>query len=233
MPQLPETVISMLACARIGAVHSLVFSGFSARLFRERVREIEPKVVITADGFYRNGQVIRLKEEVDRALLGTAQDIPESVVVVHRANVDVDMDSARDYWYEDLVRHERPHAPAEIMAADDPLFILHTSGTSGKPKGMIHSHGGYMVGVHRTFKWVFDLKPTDIFWCSADPGWITGHSYLVYGPLLAGTTTVMYEGHSLYPQADRMWNIISKYGVTILHFSYSDQDPDALRSSLS
>ncbi|WP_432738497.1 acetate--CoA ligase [Maridesulfovibrio sp. FT414] len=219
MPQLPETVISMLACARIGAVHSLVFSGFSARLLRERLCEIKPRVVITADGFYRNGQVIRLKEEVDRALLSTPDGIAESVVVVHRANVEVEMDSARDCWYADLVRHERPHAPAEIMAADDPLFILHTSGTTGKPKGMVHSHGGYMVGVHRTFKWVFDLKPTDIFWCSADPGWITGHSYLVYGPLLAGTTTVMYEGHSLYPQADRMWNIVSKYGVTIFYTS--------------
>ncbi|WP_320006943.1 acetate--CoA ligase [Maridesulfovibrio sp.] len=219
MPQLPETVIAMLACARIGAVHSLVFSGFSARLLRDRVREVNPRVVVTVDGFYRNGQVIRLKEEVDRALLDDPAEALESVVVVHRANVDVNMDSARDCWYEDLVRHERPHAPAEIMAADDPLFILHTSGTSGKPKGLVHSHGGYMVGVQRTFKWVFDLKPTDIFWCSADPGWITGHSYLVYGPLLAGTTTVMYEGHSLYPQADRLWNIISKYGVTIFYTS--------------
>lgn len=219
MPQLPETVISMLACARIGAVHSLVFSGFSARLLRERVREVQPKVVVTADGFYRNGQVIRLKEEVDRALIDTPADSLESVVVVHRANVEVVMDSARDYWYADLVRHEKVQASAEIMDANDPLFLLHTSGTTGRSKGIVHTHGGYMVGVHRTFNWVFDLKPTDIFWCSADPGWITGHSYLVYGPLLAGTTTVMYEGHALYPQADRLWHIISKYGVTIFYTS--------------
>ncbi|SDK42933.1 acetyl-CoA synthetase [Maridesulfovibrio ferrireducens] len=219
MPQLPETVISMLACARIGAVHSLVFSGFSAKHLRERIREIQPRVVVTVDGFYRNGQVIRLKEAVDHALLDSPAEKLESVVVVHRANVEVEMDSARDYWYEDIVRHERAHASSEIMDSNDPLFILHTSGTAGKPKGIIHSHGGYMVGVHRTFKWVFDLKPTDIFWCSADPGWITGHSYLVYGPLLAGTTTVMYEGHALYPQADRLWNIISKYGVSIFYTS--------------
>ena len=219
MPQLPETVISMLACARIGAVHSLVFSGFSAKYLRERIMEVGPRVIVTVDGFYRNGQILRLKEEVDRAIYGLPAETPESVIVVHRANVDVDMDSARDYWYEDLVRHERAHASAEIMDADDPLFILHTSGATEKPKGIIHSHGGYMVGVHRTFKWVFDLKPTDIFWCSADPGWVTGHSYLVYGPLLAGTTTVMYEGHSLYPQADRVWNIISKYGVSIFYTS--------------
>lgn len=219
MPQLPETVVSMLACARIGAVHSLVFSGFSARLLRERIREIKPKVVITADGFYRNGQVVRLKEEVDRALIDNPADSLESVVVVHRANVEVVMDSSRDYWYADLVRHEKAQAAAEIMSANDPLFLLYTSGTTGKSKGIIHTHGGYMVGVHRTFNMVFDLKPTDIFWCSADPGWITGHSYMVYGPLLTGTTTVMYEGHSLYPQADRLWHIISKYGVTIFYTS--------------
>lgn len=219
MPQLPETIISMLSCARIGAVHSLVFSGFSARLLRERVREIKPKVVVTADGFYRNGQVVRLKEEVDRALIDNPAESLESVVVVHRANVDVVMDSSRDYWYADLVRHEKTQAAAEIMDANDPLFLLYTSGTSAKSKGIVHTHGGYMVGVHRTFNMVFDLKPTDIFWCSADPGWITGHSYMVYGPLLAGTTTVMYEGHALYPQADRLWNIISKYGVSIFYTS--------------
>ncbi|WP_034632893.1 acetate--CoA ligase [Maridesulfovibrio bastinii] len=219
MPQLPETVVSMLACARIGAVHSLVFSGFSARLLRERIKEIQPKVVITADGFYRNGQVVRLKEEVDRALIDNPADSLESVVVVHRANVEVVMDSSRDYWYADLVRHEKTQAAAEIMDANDPLFLLYTSGTTGKSKGIVHNHGGYMVGVHRTFNMVFDLKPTDIFWCSADPGWITGHSYMVYGPLLAGTTTVMYEGHALYPQADRLWHIISKYGVTIFYTS--------------
>ena len=160
---------------------------------------------------------MNLKAIVDEALMGVCADCVETVVVVHRANVERDMVDGRDIAYEDLIRHERPVAPTEVMEASDPLFLLYSSGTTGKPKGMVHCHGGYMVGVHRTLNWVFDIKPTDIFWCTADAGWITGHSYLVYGPLMAGTTTVMYEGHPLYPAPDRCWDIVERHGVTIFY----------------
>jgi len=217
MPPLPEAVISMLATAKIGAIHSLVFAGFSAKALRGRIRDVKAKLVITADGFYRNGQIIRLKQTVDEALVGACADCVDSVVVVHRAKVDTDMLDGRDFWYDDLVRRERPESPTEVMEANDTLFLLHTSGATGTPKIVSHCHGGYMVGVHRTLNHVFDIKPTDIFWCTADLGWVTGHSAVVYGPLLAGTTTLLYEGHPNYPQADRMWHIVSKYGVTIFY----------------
>ncbi|MDY7000293.1 MAG: acetate--CoA ligase, partial [Thermodesulfobacteriota bacterium] len=217
MPLLPETIISMLAVAKIGAVHSLIYGGFSAKVLRGRINDAQAKMVITADGFYRNGRVINLKSIVDEALVGICAECVETVVVVHRAGVDSEMVGSRDVWYEDLVRQARPEATTEVMDANDTLFLLYSSGTTGKPKGIVHAHGGYMVGVHHTLKWVFDIKPTDIFWCTADAGWITGHSYMVYGPLMAGTTTVMYEGHPLYPQADRLWNIVEKYGITILY----------------
>ncbi len=217
MPPLPETVIAMLACAKIGAVHSLVFAGFSAKALRSRIRDVNARVVVTADGFYRNGQIIKLKPIVDEALVDLCVDCVDSVVVVHRAKVDVDMHEGRDFRYDELIRRQRPEAPTEVMDAGDPLFLLHTSGATGTPKIVEHCHGGYMVGVHRTLTHVFDIKPTDIFWCTADPGWVTGHSAVVYGPLLAGTTTLIYEGHPNYPQADRMWHIVSKYGVTIFY----------------
>jgi acetyl-CoA synthetase len=217
MPLLPETVVGMLACAKIGAIHSLIYGGFSAKVLRERVNDAKAKAVITADGFYRNGRPVTLKPIVDEALVGACADCVESVVVVKRANIAVEMSDTRDLWYEDLVRQESPECVTEIMGAGDTLFLLYSSGTTGKPKGIVHAHGGYMVGVARTLNWVFDIKPTDIFWCTADAGWITGHSYLVYGPLIAGTTTVMYEGHPLYPAADRFWNIIDRFGVTILY----------------
>jgi len=219
MPLLPETAIAMLAVAKIGAVHSMIYGGFSAKVLRERINDAKAKLVVTADGFYRNGRVVNLKHIVDEALLGSCAECVETCVVVHRANVDAEMHEPRDLWYEDLVRRERPASPTEVMHADDPLFLLYSSGTTGKPKGIVHSHAGYMVGVNRTLKWVFDLKPTDIFWCTADTGWITGHSYVIYGPLIAGTTTVMYEGHPLYPQADRLWDVVARYGVTILYTS--------------
>jgi acetyl-CoA synthetase len=217
MPPLPETVISMLAVAKIGAIHSLVFAGFSAKALRQRINDAQAKLLITSDGFYRNGQIIKLKETADEALIGACADCVESMVVVRRCNISVDMFDGRDFQYEDLIRQERNEAPTEVMDADDPLFLLYTSGTTGKPKGIVHSHAGYMVGVHRTLTTVFDIKPTDIFWCTADPGWVTGHSASVYGPLMAGTTTLMYEGHPNYPQADRLWAIVAKFGVTIFY----------------
>ena len=219
LPNLPETVIAMLATAKIGAPHCLVFAGFSAKALRERIRSTGAQTVITADGFYRNGQVVGLKSVVDEALSGEDSPWVRRVIVVHRANLQANMVEGRDHWYSDLVRHERPQAHTEAMDAQDPLFILHTSGATGRPKGVVHSHGGYMVGVNRTFTWVFDVKDTDIFWCTADLGWVAGHTGAVYGPLMAGTTTLIYEGHPLYPQADRFWNIVSKYGVTILYTS--------------
>jgi len=217
MPLLPETLIAMLATAKIGAIHVCVFGGFSAKVLRERICDSQAKVLVTADGFYRNGRVINQKAVVDEALTDACADCVDTVVVVHRAGVDVEMVSARDIWYADLVRNEFPETPTEVMEATDPLFLLHTSGTSGRSKAVVHTHGGYMVGVARSMNWVFDIKPTDIFWCTADSGWITGHSYVVYAPLLCGTTTLMYEGHPLYPQADRMWSMVARYGVTAFY----------------
>ncbi|WP_045211970.1 acetate--CoA ligase [Desulfonatronovibrio magnus] len=216
LPPLPETMIAMLAVAKVGAVHSMVFAGFSAKALRDRIEDAEAKLIITADGFYRNGRVINLKSIVDEALVGGC-DCLDTVVVVHRANVEVEMTEMRDIWYEDLVRQESPISETEVMDSEDMLFLLYSSGTTGKPKGIVHTHGGYMVGVHRSLNWVFDIKPTDIFWCTADAGWITGHSYVVYGPLMAGTTTIMFEGHPLYPQADRLWHIVARYGVNIFY----------------
>lgn len=216
LPPLPETMIAMLAVAKVGAVHSMVFAGFSAKALRDRIDDAQAKLVITADGFYRNGRVINIKSIVDEALVGGC-DCIDTVVVVHRANVETEMTEMRDLWYEDLVRKESPVSETEVMDSEDMLFLLYSSGTTGKPKGIVHTHGGYMVGVHRSLNWVFDIKPTDIFWCTADAGWITGHSYVVYGPLLAGTTTIMFEGHPLYPQADRLWHIVARYGVNIFY----------------
>lgn len=216
MPLIPQTMVTMLACAKIGAVHCLVFTGFSAKVLRQRILETQAKVVVTADGFYRNGCLIALKNLVDEALMAGGDSV-ETVIVANRATLDVHMSEARDISYDALIRQEHSEAATEVMEAHDPLFILHTAGISGESKGVVHGHGGYMVALHRSLNWVFDIKPTDIFWCTGDLGWITGHSYVLYGPLIAGTTTVMYEGHPLYPQADRMWDIIARYGVTILY----------------
>ncbi|AMD92226.1 acetyl-coenzyme A synthetase [Desulfomicrobium orale DSM 12838] len=216
MPPIPQTVTAMLACAKIGAIHCGVFSGFSAKVLRQRVAELGAKLVFTADGFYRNGRLLPLKATVDEALMSGCSCV-ETVIVACRANLDVDMSETRDVWYEAIIRQERPESATEVMNADDPLFILHTADSTGESKGVIHGHGGYMVGLHRTMDWIFDIKPTDIFWCTGDMAWIIGHSYAVYGPLVAGTTTVMYEGHPLYPQADRIWDMVDRHGVTILY----------------
>jgi acetyl-CoA synthetase len=215
LPNIPEIAVAMLGCAKIGAIHSVVYGGFSAHALRERINHAEARVVITVDGFQRNGKVIKLKEVVDEAM--TACDTVETVIVVKRAGVDIDMSDGRYLWFHDIMEGESASFNTVSMDANDPLYILYTSGTTGKPKGVVHCHGGYMVGINRTLKWVFDIKETDIFWCAADPGWVTGHSYIVYGPLIAGTTTVMYEGHPLFPGPDRMWQIIEKYGINILY----------------
>jgi len=215
LPNIPEIAVVMLGCAKIGAIHSVVYGGFSAHALRDRVNHAEARVVVTVDGFHRNGKIIKLKEVVDDAM--TACPSVETVIVIQRAGVEIDMTDGRYLWFHDLMEGEPSTFDTVEMDATDPLYILYTSGTTGKPKGVEHCHGGYMVGIHRTLKWVFDIKETDIFWCAADPGWVTGHSYIVYGPLCAGTTTVMYEGHPLFPGPDRMWQIIQKYGINILY----------------
>ncbi|MCA9872410.1 MAG: acetate--CoA ligase, partial [Anaerolineales bacterium] len=217
MGRIPELMIAMLACAKIGAMHSVVYGGFSTEALHERIDDSQSKVLITSDGAWLRGSIIELKrianEAVDRS--GTIQ----SVICVKRTGVDVEMVQGRDYWYHDLMALPiaDPNAATEVMDAEDPLFILYTSGTTGKPKAILHTHGGYMVWTSTTLKWVFDIKPEDVWWCAADPGWITGHSYIVYAPLILGATSLMYEGAPTYPYPDRWWSLIAKYGVTILY----------------
>ncbi|HEY3352670.1 MAG TPA: acetate--CoA ligase [Polyangia bacterium] len=220
MPRIPEIVFAMLATAKIGAIHSVVYGGFSVEALAARIDDSESKVVITADGGYMNGKTVELKKIVDEALKRCGH--PEHVVVVKRAGVPVTMEPGRDYWYHDLINlplgKSTPHnSQTEEMDANDPLFILYTSGTTGKPKAVVHTHGGYMVGVHSTLTDVFDLREEDRFWCTADPGWVTGHSYIVYGPLLAGATSFMYEGAPTFPYPDRWWSMAAKYGVTVMY----------------
>ena len=213
LPMIPEAAVAMLACARIGAAHSVVFGGFSAHSLTDRINDAEAKVLITADGGYRRGEVFPLKEAADEAIAGCPTI--ESVVVVRRGGNDVEMLEGRDHWYHDLMAAADPVCPAEPMDSEQLLFLLYTSGTTGTPKGIMHTSGGYLAHVAYTHKYVFDLHAdTDVYWCTADVGWITGHSYIVYGPLANGATQVMYEGVPNYPANDRFWAIIEKYGVT-------------------
>jgi acetyl-CoA synthetase len=217
MPRIPEIMIAMLACAKIGAIHSVVYGGFSVDALQGRIEDSQSKVVVTADGGYMNGKVVELKKTVDEALKRCPT--VESVIVVQRNGQQVTMEAGRDYWYQELMRLPivNRNSPTEPMDSEDPLYILYTSGTTGKPKAILHVHGGYMVGVYSSLKYVFDLKDEDRFWCAADPGWVTGHSYIVYGPLLMGATSFMYEGAPTYPYPNRWWSMIEKYGINILY----------------
>jgi acetyl-CoA synthetase len=215
MPMVPELPVAMLACARIGAIHSVVFSGFSSEALAVRIRDSGAKILITADGAYRRGRIVQLKKTADEALA----KIPsiQNVVVLRRTGSDVEMKEGRDFWWDDLMRENSLNSQAVPLESEHPLYILYTSGTTGRPKGVVHDTGGYLVWLYATMKWVFDIKPEDIYWCTADIGWVTGHSYVVYGPLLHGATSVMYEGAPDYPAPDRWWEIIERYSVSIFY----------------
>ncbi|MDB9429311.1 acetate--CoA ligase [Microcystis aeruginosa CS-555/01A07] len=225
LPMIPEAAIAMLACARIGAPHSVVFGGFSADALRDRLNDAAAKVVITADGGFRKDKVVALKEQVDLALADNSAPSVEKVLVVQRSKEPINMVADRDYWWHDLQKQVSANCPAEPMDSEDMLFILYTSGSTGKPKGVVHTTGGYNLYTHVTSKWIFDLKDTDVYWCTADVGWITGHSYIVYGPLSNGATTVMYEGVPRPSNLGCFWDVIEKYRVNIFYTA-----PTAIRA---
>lgn len=217
LPMIPEAAIAMLACARIGAPHTVVFGGFSAEALKGRLLDAEAKLVITADGGWRKDAIIPLKEQVDKALENNRVPSVKNVLVVKRTEQPIEMKADRDHWWHELKAHASADCPAEEMDSEDILFILYTSGTTGKPKGVVHTTGGYNLYTHITTKWVFDLHEDDIYWCSADVGWITGHSYIVYGPLSNGATILMYEGVPRKSNQGCFWDVIEKYGVTIFY----------------
>jgi len=225
LPMIPELCISMLACARIGAIHSVVFGGFSAEALRDRMLDCDPKLLICCDGYYRGGRVIRSKDNADEAL-DACPDV-KKVIVVNRANIGVNMKERRDYWWHDEMAayDSKPTCDAEVMDAEDPLFILYTSGSTGKPKGVMHTQAGYLLYAMMTTKWVFDLKEEDTYWCTADIGWVTGHSYVLYGPLGLGGTSIVFEGVPSYPHPDRFWDIVEKYRVSVFYTA-----PTAIRA---
>ena len=223
MPMIPEAVVAMLACMRIGAAHTIVFGGFSSEALADRINDAGAVAVITADGGYRRGKVIELKKNVDSALAKTPTI--KKCIVVNRTHTPVAMQEGRDLWYHEAMSAASPHCPAEELDAEHLCFILYTSGTTGKPKGVVHTTAGYLLGAHLTSKYVFDLRDSDVFWCTADIGWVTGHSYIVYGPLSNGATVVMYEGAPNQPHEDRFWDIIEKYGVTVFYTA-----PTAIRA---
>jgi acetyl-CoA synthetase len=225
LPRIPEVFFAMLACAKIGAIHSVIFAGFSADALTDRIDDSQSKLVITADGSWINGSVFPLKEIVDKAV--RFSPTVENVIVVQRTGSEVVMDPLRDHWYHDLqaLPIAKGKCETEKLDSEHPLYILYTSGSTGKPKAILHTHGGYMVGTYTTLKYSFDMRPEDRWWCTADPGWVTGHSYLVYGPLLTGATTFMFEGGPTYPYPSRWWQLVEYYGITQFYTA-----PTAIRS---
>jgi acetyl-CoA synthetase len=217
LPRIPEIVFAMLACAKVGAIHSVVFAGFSVDALKGRIDDSASKLVIAADGSWINGKIFELKRTVDDAIK-TCPSV-ENVIVIKRTGHEVPMEASRDHWYHDMLALpiSNGKCPTEVLDAEDPLYILYTSGSTGKPKAILHTHGGYMVGTYTTLKYVFDLKDEDRWWCAADPGWVTGHSYIIYGPLLNGATSFMFEGGPTYPYPNRWWQMVERYGITVLY----------------
>lgn len=226
MPMTPELAIAMLACARIGAVHSVVFAGFSAEAVADRNNDASAKIQLTADGAWRRGKLLPLKQTVDQALL-KSPTVQKCVVLKRTGQADVPMQSGRDLWWHDLMANASADCPAPPLPSENPLFILYTSGSTGKPKGILHTTAGYNLWVKLSFRWVFDWQPSDIYWCTADCGWVTGHSYIVYGPLSNGATVLMYEGAPNHPAEDRFWDIVERHRVTILYTA-----PTAIRAMI-